>query len=567
MRNNKRFDIICLNNLPTVPFFFKKFLFTIKQVIQVRKSIKIIIFSCLINQLFFLSAYVQDVIIKGNAPSYAGDELVFYSYSDMISFNEKKISKCIVDQNGDFTFKLITDKTKSIFISLGVYNGIMYIEPNSCYEIKLPKKVDKAIEEQLNPYFQEIETHFGVINFASQIKSQYNHNNLHQKPDSLIPDCTALLRASSQFISQAKTSRQESIRRIEKNSLDQDIISKGQELNYYIRFFDDYYNIIFNKYVSYGYSTRNNSGLDSAINKIDSLFSGINNNYFVAYKKYKFGFLRHLADQYRSKSISNDFFLNQEVLYSNTAYMDLFNQIYDKYFLFFSRTKNGKKIYKDIGKEKSLFDLKETLGTDEILANDTLKELVILKGLHDGFYSDDFSRSALLQVLDSLYSQSKIPKHKLIAINIRNKVTRLLNGYEPPQFELYNQDNELVKLSQFKGKYVYLNFCITQSYSCIREFEMLRSLTKKHGKILEIITIFSDKDLESSIDFLNKNDYDWMFLHYGNQPHVLKDYDIRGFPTYFLIGPEGKLVMSPAPSPGEHFESYFFNTLKARGDL
>jgi hypothetical protein len=54
---------------------------------------------------------------------------------------------------------------------------------------------------------------------------------------------------------------------------------------------------------------------------------------------------------------------------------------------------------------------------------------------------------------------------------------------------------------------------------------------------------------------------------YDRQPDVLKEYDIRAFPTYFLIGPDGKLILSPAPSPSEDFESELFEVMKARGDL
>jgi hypothetical protein len=84
-----------------------------------------------------------------------------------------------------------------------------------------------------------------------------------------------------------------------------------------------------------------------------------------------------------------------------------------------------------------------------------------------------------------------------------------------------------------------------------------------------------DHDPDSATDpleevlrqFLAKNKYDWKFLLYDRQPGVLKDYDIRAYPTYFLIGPDGKLILSPAPSPSENFESRLFEIMKARGDL
>jgi hypothetical protein len=96
---------------------------------------------------------------------------------------------------------------------------------------------------------------------------------------------------------------------------------------------------------------------------------------------------------------------------------------------------------------------------------------------------------------------------------------------------------------------------------------MLTSLNQKHKDRLTILTIATDPEEQGFRQFLEKNNYSWKFLHYNNQPDILKDYDIRAFPTYFLIGPDGKLIFSPALSPGENFEMQLFEAMKARGDL
>jgi hypothetical protein len=96
---------------------------------------------------------------------------------------------------------------------------------------------------------------------------------------------------------------------------------------------------------------------------------------------------------------------------------------------------------------------------------------------------------------------------------------------------------------------------------------MLAGLHQKHKERLTIITISTDPQEEILIQFLEKNKYDWTFLYFDRQPDILKEYDIRAFPTYFLIGPDGKLIFSPAMSPSENFEQKLFETMKARGDL
>jgi peroxiredoxin len=247
--------------------------------------------------------------------------------------------------------------------------------------------------------------------------------------------------------------------------------------------------------------------------------------------------------------------------------VDLFNQVYSKYFIFYGRSEQGKQIYTDINQLGSYSALLATLSKNTNFSNDTLKELIILKQVHDEFYGNQFSRKGLLSILDTLMLKTRIPAHRQIGESIKQKITRLLAGYAPPAFELLDTDGKLTSLGDFKGKYVYLNFCTCQSYACLNEFNSLAALNTKYAGKLTILTIATDPMDEVLRQFLAKNKYNWKFLLYDRQPDVLKEYDIRAFPTYFLIGPDGKLILSPAQSPSEDFESKLFDIMKARGDL
>ena len=92
-------------------------------------------------------------------------------------------------------------------------------------------------------------------------------------------------------------------------------------------------------------------------------------------------------------------------------------------------------------------------------------------------------------MLDSLFFTSNIAEHKYIAQNIREKITRLLPGFSPPNFSLLDEDSIFYSLDDFKGKFVYLNFCSIQSLACIKEFSVLDSLQKKYEDILTVLSI------------------------------------------------------------------------------
>ena len=79
--------------------------------------------------------------------------------------------------------------------------------------------------------------------------------------------------------------------------------------------------------------------------------------------------------------------------------------------------------------------------------------------------------------------------------------------------------------------------------------------------------MLTDDNREDISRFLRSTGYSWTFLHYGNRPEVIKDYDVRAYPTYYLIGPDQKLVMSPAVSPQEGFEARLFQHMRRQGEI
>jgi peroxiredoxin len=455
----------------------------------------------------------SQVVISGNAVTYSGTELVFKKYSDPFTNNEVEVGKCLVSTNGDFSVTLPVNETTYLFSHLGVYLGYIYVEPGKNYIISFPEKTEKSPAEKLNPFFKETEFMFAIKEISDK------------------------------------------------------------DLNFLIQSFNNFFNPYFIKFANNIKAKNKKELIDTTVVALRKINANSANSFYENYVYYKIGVLKHLAYQQKTKSLSLEYFQSKPILYNNPAYIELFNQVYNKYFYFFGRTTYGKKIFEDVNGAKSYYRLNNTLKRDSILINDSLRELVVLKNVHDEFYSNNFSRSGLLNVLDSLIAITKIEKHKEIGEYIKAKITRLMIGFAPPEFELYDKDGKLHKLSDFKGKYVYLNFCVCNSYGCIKEYDLLKKINAKYreneptANKFQIITIISADDLKTMKSFLDNSDYDWLFLHYGNQPKILELYDIRAYPTYFLIDPNGKLLFSPAASPGENFEMLLFQIMKKRGDL
>ncbi len=463
-------------------------------------------------------ATAAETIIQGRAPSYAGEELTFYTYSNLISFKESVVASCMVNDSGDFEVKADLEETRLIFMKLGIYKCLFYAEPGFIYQIRLPVKRDKTEAEASNPYFEEITIHLAVKPSGS--------TNGNKIPPS------------------------------------------NEELNFLIRTFNDSFHPYYYKYVINAYlNAIDRQEIDEAITNINAPFVGINNPYFSKYVNYRIGLLKHFGAKQPSSKIINDYFKDQCILHLNPAYMELFNEVFAGYFDQYSSAPPQSGLSSFINREANLNKILGLFRKDKTFTNDTLMELMIIKNLYDGYYSQNYSKPKILILLDSLKSQSKIDFHKFIIDDIKAEITKLLVGSKAPSFELYDRDSNLISLDNFSGRYVYLSFCNSSSYYCIMEFELLHDLKSRHEDHLAIVTILVDDSFKAMRDLLQSSKYDWTFIHYSNQPEVLDNYDIRSYPAYYLIGPGGELIASPAPSPSEGFESYLFKVLRARGEI
>lgn len=457
--------------------------------------------------LFFWSSMLLASTISGTDTNYAGMEIIWLHSADPITGTETEISRAVVGTDGKFVFDLPVSEITYLFAYLGTDKVFLFVEPEKHYEVVLPLLRPKTRSDKLNPFFRYTEAHLGIIN------------------------------------------------------------AKSDDLNIQIRMFDDGFYPFYLKHSEKVFSNDVEFlQLDKDIEQLDKPFAKSTHPFFNDYRHYKYGMLRFVAYQHKSKSISDAYFKNQPFLANNPAYIELFNLVYDSYFDYFSRTEEGKLLAPAI-QSKSYSAVIEVLEKDEVLQPAVLLNMVLLKSLHSEFYDDNFSRSGMLILLDSLIVLTDNETIKFTARQVYNKVTRLMAGYTPPAFALYDTDSNLVTLEKWKGKFVYLNFCSCFSYTCLNEFVMLQNLYNKHQQYLEIVTIVIDDDVQVVKDFLNRSGYQWTFLHFDNQPDILQQYDVRAFPTYYLVDNEGKLSISPAPAPADEFEGRLFKILQAKGIL
>lgn len=108
-------------------------------------------------------------------------------------------------------------------------------------------------------------------------------------------------------------------------------------------------------------------------------------------------------------------------------------------------------------------------------------------------------------------------------------------------FELPTQQGK-VSLRENAGKVVYVDFWASWCGPCKQSFPFMNELQKKYAANgLQIIAINVDKTRDDAMIFLKKNQADFT-IAFDSVGTVPTQYDVKGMPSSYLIGRDGKLI-------------------------
>ena len=439
-------------------------------------------------------------IIKGQAKSYANKTIKLYTQIDWITFTPKLIDSCLVDSLGNFSFSFHSSQINNVYIDLNTKYGALLTEPQKTYLISLPPYESLSIEQILNPYFSPKNILLPLLNIDST------------------------------------------------------------DINWKIRLFDYYFKILRNQLISRKIQIPDS--VEFVIEHLDKKTSYDTSLFFTNYKIYRYASLR-LATYMRDLwAFVDEYFLHQAPQFNNPAYMSLFNNVFDNCLSpsqsFFPTTHFLKSI--NYGNFDSLVNSFMTLSHN---FNRKTAQLIILKGLYDLFYEYEPAQTIIIKNIENAYKNLRDSTLSFIAKNILLNITALRPSYPAPNFSFTNKFGIKRSLKNFKGKFIYLNFCHYKSIECQKQMDLLERYSQNAPKDFEIITIIYGLNNEEFKQFLKKHkNYTWTIFNGQENKELLKKYKVKAFPTYYLISPEGNILLNPAPMPTENFEQIFTNLYK-----
>lgn len=217
-------------------------------------------------------------------------------------------------------------------------------------------------------------------------------------------------------------------------------------------------------------------------------------------------------------------------------------------------------VYKGKGVEESNFLAQQAIRNENFTKDAFTKEPNEFTALlDDKLKSDtekieksDFSADFKTTLKRSFESYHELVARQYERVSKANKFT----GKVSPGFDYENYKGGKTKLSDFKGKYVFIDVWAVWCAPCRAEIPYLKKLEEKyHGKNIEFVSISIDKlkDSDKWRKFIADKslggtqllaDKDW-------ESEFIVNYNITGVPRFILVDPSGNILKYDAERPSD----------------
>ncbi|QLC65449.1 AhpC/TSA family protein [Flavobacterium sp. LPB0248] len=159
--------------------------------------------------------------------------------------------------------------------------------------------------------------------------------------------------------------------------------------------------------------------------------------------------------------------------------------------------------------------------------------------LREDFDKNEFNK--LYSSFDTKYKNSIYGERIVSYLKVGDQIK---NGDLFSDFEAKDQFGKTRKFSEFIGKYILLDFTETYCRPCVQSVKEIKEVFESKGEKLTIISFYADKSELIWKNGLQRDQPGWITLNDGKGPggETLLKYGVSGYPTFFLIDPDGKIV-------------------------
>lgn len=450
-----------------------------------------------------LISFSQNVTIKGNAPGGEGRFIKLTRSSDYITNTELTIAKAKIDSSGNFSLTAPLGRTTLGKLSIDFHSADFFIEPGKTYQVGIaPYKYDDV--KELNPFINSASLKLKFLNMPEN------------------------------------------------------------DMNYTLAEFDGIYNSFLVDNFNALYRDHNRALIDTLQSKVSAAIGEPSDPYAKSYIEYKLANVIQLTQAMGQATIGYRYFTTRPVLFDNVEYMDFFNSYFTKYITATSRLLKRLDYHTILSGPEPYTAMMKALAADSILKPEKLRELVLLKGLMEMYSSMPDDQKKILALLNTMEQKCTDENNRLLASNIYKNLTNLMPGTPAPLFTLKDKMQNKVRLDSLRGQVVVLNFWTSYCTGCTDEMDLIPQMARKYKDKVAFVSVSSEYYWIKMLYFINlKKEWDWTFVHIGDQIDVLKAYDVRTLPLFVIIDKSGNIYKYPAELPSSGLENSIESLLQS----
>ena len=211
------------------------------------------------------------------------------------------------------------------------------------------------------------------------------------------------------------------------------------------------------------------------------------------------------------------------------------------------KTQNFKELWSKPAQERlpAIFSM-----IDSIFTNPKIRDYVKKHYLLEEIEFGEFWK--LNDICNSYLAGCTTPVYKQEVESVFNGKLKIAPGKIAPTFTYNDINGKSVSLSDFNGKLVYIDFWATWCGPCRGEIPHLDKLEKDYkGKKIVFVKISLDDDMDAWRKMVTEKKLGGVQLHADGawSSDAAKNYQIKGIPTFVLIGADGKIISPSAPRP------------------
>jgi len=143
----------------------------------------------------------------------------------------------------------------------------------------------------------------------------------------------------------------------------------------------------------------------------------------------------------------------------------------------------------------------------------------------------------------------------LFFLNSLNVLSQSLDSLLAPNFSLRDTSGNIVSLSDFKGKVVYIDFWASWCGPCLKEIPHSKKLIQefKDNSTIVFLGVSIDGNEEKWKNTVQAKNIPGIQLisKDGKESSILKNYNVKSIPRFVIIDKSGKMIEEFAPRPSE----------------